>query len=166
MLRARPQVSRKPLGGSGGELPEALVRARHLALAAAGVVLGTVVFWAVLNSGIAVLKSVWPAYAAAAPEKAYSLPMLFVRLVLFGSAIASAAAAATIVSRLVRMGWIVGFIAFAASIPDHFYPGHVWEDYPAWYHYTYLLSILPWALSGSWLARRARSLAVQARAAA
>jgi hypothetical protein len=120
----------------------------------------------VLNGGIAALKSAWPAYAAAAPEKAYSPSMLFVRLVLFGSAIASAAAAATAVSRFHHMGWIVGCITFAASIPDHFYPGYVWNDYPPWYHYTYLLSILPWALAGSWLARRARSIAAQARAAA
>ena len=59
------------------------------------------------------------------------------------------AAAATVISRQNRMGWIAGVLIFIASIPDHFYPGYVWDDYPAWYHYTYLLSILPFALLGS-----------------
>ena len=41
------------------------------------------------------------------------------------------------------MPWLAGGIMLAASIPDHLYPGWLWDAYPAWYHLTYLAYIVP-----------------------
>lgn len=76
------------------------------------VAIGSVVFFGVLRIDIWVLKTIWADYAAAAPDRAYSLPMLLVRLVVFGSAIALASIAATRISALPRMPWIVGIVIF------------------------------------------------------
>ena len=31
---------------------------------------------------------------------------------------------------------LAGVIILAVSIPDHLYPGHLWDAFPAWYHVT------------------------------
>jgi len=72
--------------------------------------------------------------------------MLLVRLLIFSSMIAATSAAATLVARDKRFPWIAGGLILAFSLPDHFYPGYVWDDYPVWYHIVYLLSILPIAV--------------------
>ena len=110
------------------------------------VAIGSVVFFGVLRIDFWILKTIWADYAAAAPDRAYTLPMLLVRLVVFGLAIALASIAATRVSAIPRMPWIAGIVIFLVSIPDHFYPGWVWIYYPAWYHYAYLASIVPIAV--------------------
>jgi hypothetical protein len=83
--------------------------------------------------------------------------MLFVRLVIFSAMIAATAGVATLVARDTRIAWLAGGLILGVSIPPHLYPGHVWDDYPAWYHSVYLVSILPIAgLAGRWAARRGR----------
>jgi hypothetical protein len=72
--------------------------------------------------------------------------MLFVRLVIFSAMIAATAGVATLAARDKRVAWIAGGLILALSIPPHLYPGYVWNDYPAWYHIVYLLSILPIAV--------------------
>jgi hypothetical protein len=109
----------------------------------AALAIGAVTSWAILAGGFALLRAVWADYTLAEPEKAYSLAMLFVRLLVFSAMIAATAGVATLVSGDERVGWIVGGLILAVSIPPHLYPGHVWNDYPAWYHIVYLVSILP-----------------------
>jgi hypothetical protein len=117
----------------------------------AGVALGWAASWAILNGGFACLRAVWPDYAAAEPEKAYTLTMLFVRLVIFSAMIAGTTAVATLVAGDERVVWLAGGLILAFSIPPHLYPGTVWDDYPVWYHVVYLVSILPIAwFTGRW----------------
>ncbi len=111
-----------------------------------GLVLGWATSWVVLTGGFALLRATWPDYALADPEKAYTLTMLFVRLFIFSSMIAATSAVATIVAGDKRVAWIAGGLILALSIPSHLYPGYVWDDYPAWYHIVYLLSIVPIAV--------------------
>jgi hypothetical protein len=111
-----------------------------------GLVLGSATSWVVLNGGFALLRASWPDYALADPEKAYTLTMLFVRLFIFSSMIAATSGVATLIAGDKRFAWIAGGLILALSIPAHFYPGYVWDDYPAWYHIVYLLSILPIAV--------------------
>ena len=46
----------------------------------AGLVVGCVSAVAIASAGFSVLRALWPEYAAAEPEKAYTLAMLFSRL--------------------------------------------------------------------------------------
>ena len=42
------------------------------------------------------------------------------------------------------------------SIPPHLYPGHIWAEYPPWYHYAYLILILPIAVASGRISSRSR----------
>jgi hypothetical protein len=120
----------------------------------AGLALGWATSWTILTGGFSWLRVIWPAYALAEPDKAYTLTMLFVRLVIFTAMIATTAAVAALVAADRRVAWIAGGLILALSLPPHLYPGYVWEDYPAWYHLVYLFSILPIAVcSGLWVQR-------------
>jgi hypothetical protein len=119
----------------------------------AGVALGCVTWWLVRTCGFALLRMAWPDYALAEPDKAYTLAMMFARLVIFSTMIAATACVAALVAGERRVAWIAGGLILALSIPPHLYPGYVWDDYPAWYHIVYLLSILPLAVFGGRLAR-------------
>ena len=132
----------------------------------AGLALGWATSWATLTGGFALLRVVWPDYALADPEKAYTLTMLFIRLVIFTAMIAATASVATLVAGDRRVAWIAGGLILALSIPPHLYPGYVWEDYPAWYHFVYLLSILPIAVYSVRLFRRVLPRAFLAESAA
>jgi hypothetical protein len=112
----------------------------------AGLALGLATSWVVLAGGFALLRASWPEYASAEPEKAYTLTMLFVRLFIFSSMIAATSGIATLAAGGMRFAWIAGVLILAVSIPPHLYPGYVWDDYPAWYHIVYMLSILPIAV--------------------
>ena len=109
----------------------------------------------VLGAGIELLRVVVPGYVEVEPEKAYSLGMLFARLAVFGTTIVAVAFAAAWVARDVWLAWVAGALILVLSIPDHLYPGFVWDDYPVWYHLVYLASILPLALVGGAIRQRA-----------
>lgn len=107
------------------------------------IVLGVATSWVILKGGFFILREVWPAYALANPDRAYTLPMLLVRLGVFAVMISATSAVAAWVVEDSRMALLAGVAILAVSIPLHLYPGYVWDDYPAWYHIVYLLSILP-----------------------
>ncbi len=132
----------------------------------AGLALGWATSWTILTGGFSLLRVVWPDYALAEPEKAFTLTMLFVRLVIFTAMIAATAGVATLVAGDRRVAWIAGGLILALSLPPHLYPGYVWEDYPAWYHFVYLLSILPIAVYSGRLVRRVLPGAFLAESAA
>ena len=119
----------------------------------AALALGWATSWAILNGGFSLLRALWLDYALADPDKAFTLTMLFVRLVIFTAMIAATAGVATLVAGDKRVPWIAGGLILALSLPPHLYPGYVWDDYPAWYHIVYLLSILPIAVFTGGLVR-------------
>jgi hypothetical protein len=89
--------------------------------------------WAVIGSlGLLVLRSTWPAYAAAEPVKAYTLAMLCARLGVACIACLAAAPAGA---------WAAGTLLVVLSLPVHLF--EVWRDYPAWYHVVYLSLLVP-----------------------
>ncbi len=132
----------------------------------AGLALGWATSWAILTGGFSLLRAVWPDYALAEPEKAFTLTMLFARLVIFIGMISATAGVATLVAGDRRVAWIAGGLILARSLPPDLYPGYVWEDYPAWYHFVYLLSILPIAVYSGRLVRRVLPGAFLAESAA
>ena len=110
----------------------------------AGLVLGWLTAQAIMAVGFFLLRSMWPDYVLAEPENAFTLAMLFVRLGIFAVLTAGTACAATVVAGDGRMAWIAGGLILLLSLPPHLY--YLWDDYPAWYHFVYLLSIVPIAV--------------------
>ena len=105
---------------------------------AVGALIGVVTFIAVGGAGLAALK-VWPAYAHAAPHKAYTVAMLFARLT---NALIACLAAGTAAARVARAApWVAGIVILSGSLYIHVVL--VWADYPAWYHLVYFAFIVP-----------------------
>ena len=132
---------------------------------AGAIALGAVTWFATLGAAFIVLRHGWPAYLAAEPEKAYTLPMLLSRLFIYASTIAAASGVAARSAGDERLAWLAGAIILLGSVPSHVYPGYVWDDYPTWYHLFYLASILPisW-LAGRWSRSRADGPALESAA--
>jgi hypothetical protein len=120
----------------------------------AGFLVGCVTWAAVAALGFATLRHVWADYALAEPQKAYTLAMLFARLTVGVICTAAGGALGTLTAGGDhRVAWALGFLFLALSLPIHL--GRVWDDYPAWYHFAYLIPLAPIAGYGGWFVRRA-----------
>ena len=125
-------------------------------------VAGAFVWQVALASTMGLLRLAWPDYDAAYPDRAYTLSMLLTRLVVFSGVIAATSATAAVVARDRRLAWVAGLVILGFSIPPHLYPGHIWAEYPAWYHYAYLVLIVPVAVAaGTLVAPSRRPLRVE-----
>lgn len=118
-------------------------------------VLGGLVSWLLLGAtGLALLRF-WPDYAAAEPTKAYTFAMMIARLTV---AVIASVIAGAMAAKMSRTGaaaaWWVGVILLGGSAPIHLV--RVWADYPAWYHFAYLLLIPVTGLSGTLVSGRSR----------
>jgi hypothetical protein len=90
-------------------------------------------------------------YAAAEPTMRFTLGMMAARLT--EGAIASLVAGAIVgwITRgSVRVALVLGGITLAAFIPVHV---SLWNKFPVWYHLTFLLTLVPLVVFGSWLTR-------------
>jgi hypothetical protein len=96
-------------------------------------------------------------YAAAEPTMAFTIGMMFARLVMGAvSSLAAGAVIKWIAPTAKRTPWIFGLLLLAAFIPQHM---RLWPLFPVWYHLTFLLTIVPLVMLGWRLAsmRRPRS---------
>ena len=107
--------------------------------------------WAIMAAGFSLLRSTWPDYVLADPENAFTLAMLLARLSIFAALTAGGACVAAIVAGDGRVAWLIGGLLLLLSLPPHLY--YLWDDYPAWYHFVYLLSIVPIAAYSGRVAR-------------
>lgn len=112
----------------------------------AGLIVGILCAVGIARLAFAALQSVWPEYAAAVPDKAYTLAMLWARLGVAALLTLLSAAAATLVAADRRVAWALGSLFLVVSLPSHLH--FVWADYPVWYHAVYLLSLVPIAWLG------------------
>lgn len=118
----------------------------------AGLAVGCVSAVAIANAGFSALRALWPEYAAAEPEKAYTLAMLLSRLTIGAVCTAGAACATTIIAGdNGRAAWWLGGLFVVISLPSHLY--YVWGDYPVWYHVVYLAYLVPIAGLTPWVFR-------------
>jgi hypothetical protein len=93
-------------------------------------------------------------YAAAEPDMAFSLGMMFARLVMGAvSSLAAGAVMALIAPNGARTPWVFGMLVLALFIPSHI---QLWSLFPVWYHLTFLLTIVPLVLVGWRLAKMRR----------
>jgi len=120
------------------------------------VVAGFVV-WALvatlLNFG---LRAGLAGYAQAEPTMTFTLGMKVARLVLGALAsLAAGAAAGLIAPSKTGPGWVLGAIILALFIPVHI---QLWAKFPAWYHLTFLGTLVPLvALGAAFTRTRLRS---------
>ena len=105
------------------------------------VVSGLVAWIAVVAVAGLILRSSWPAYARVADAMTFTLPMMLARLSI--GALATLAAGwvtAAIAPRPMLVRLMPGLILLAAFIPQHI---ALWNNFPVWYHLTFLLSLVP-----------------------
>jgi hypothetical protein len=100
----------------------------------------------VLNRG---LRIGLDGYAAAEPQLSFTLSMMVARLVI--AAIASLVAGA-VAGRIAPAGsrtpWVFAAVMLALFIPEHV---RLWQHFPVWYHLTFLVTLAPLIVAGSWL---------------
>jgi len=107
-----------------------------------GILSGLTVYIIVGSIGLYLLCTCWPDYAIASKDKSYTFEMLLSRLLIGILASVFAGIIATkIANDEGKSGWFVGAIVFCIAAYIHFF--RVWTDYPAWYHFAYLLPIIP-----------------------
>jgi len=105
------------------------------------VVAGLVVWIAVVTVTGLIMRSSWPAYARVADAMTFTLPMMLARLSI--GALATLAAGwvtAAIAPRPMLVRLMPGLILLAVFIPQHI---ALWNNFPVWYHLTFLLSLVP-----------------------
>jgi len=105
------------------------------------VVAGLVAWIAVVAVAGLIMRSSWPAYARVADAMTFTLPMMLARLSI--GALATLAAGwvtAAIAPRPMLVRLMPGLILLAAFIPQHI---ALWNNFPVWYHLTFLLSLVP-----------------------
>ena len=113
-----------------------------------GALVAGVVAWKLVVELVSLLgRLVWPAYAAVETQRVFSLDMLVSRLAVGALATIVFGVAVALVARADKrtIGLIVGLWLFY-SIVDHYL---VWDQFPVWYHMSYLAYIVPLALLGA-----------------
>jgi hypothetical protein len=106
-----------------------------------GVVAGLIVWLMVVLVVGEIMRRSWPAYASVAEAMTFTLPMMIARL--FIGALATLAAGMTtalIVPRSTIARLVPGVLLLMAFIPQHVM---LWDKFPIWYHFTFLLSLVP-----------------------
>jgi hypothetical protein len=117
-----------------------------------GVVVGLMVFLAVATIGGLILRFSWPAYASVAAAMTFTLPMLITRLSIGAIATLSAGLVTALIARLsIRATLATGVVLLLGFVPQHIV---IWARFPAWYHLTFLLSLLPLTYLGGRAAQR------------
>jgi hypothetical protein len=133
-------------------------RTKQLYRIAPGVLVGFAAWVTVAGFGFLLLRTTWPSYAAAEPAKSYTLAMLISRLMVGVVCTLTAGAVAALVAKGSRAASLfLGIALLLISAPVHLpieFGLHVsvWADYPAWYHFTFLLPLTPLTILGGMLA--------------
>jgi hypothetical protein len=117
-----------------------------MARKALGVVVGLVVWIAVVTVAGLFMRAAWPAYASVADAMTFTLPMMFARLSIGAVATVAAGWVAAIITRRSTLATLLpGVVLLAGFIPQHI---TLWDKFPVWYHLTFLLSLIPLAFLG------------------
>jgi hypothetical protein len=90
-------------------------------------------------------------YAAAEPKMIFTIGMMAARLTIAAATSVIAGAVAGWISPMgVRVAWVMGAILLAVFLPEHV---RLWNSFPVWYHLTFLVTLVPLVVLGSWLTR-------------
>jgi hypothetical protein len=110
-----------------------------------GVVAGLAVWFGVVAVAGAIVRGAWHEYAVVADAMTFTLPMMIARLSIGVVATVAAGALAASVGRSTLSGLTTGLILLILFVPQHIM---LWENFPVWYHLTFLLSLIPIAYLG------------------
>ena len=98
-----------------------------------------------------IMRASWPEYAAVADSMAFTLPMLIARLVISAVTLLAAARLTTVIApRAMAATVLLGAVLLVAFIPVHI---NLWDRFPAWYHVTFLLTLIPLSVLGGRIGR-------------
>lgn len=117
-----------------------------------GAIVAGLIAWAMiitlLNFG---LRAAIPGYHAAETTLQFTLAMKVGRLAEAAlTSIAAGAVAGWVDPSRKRAPWLVGLIVLAIFLPVHV---SLWSKFPAWYHLTFLVPIVPFAVLGGMITR-------------
>jgi hypothetical protein len=102
--------------------------------------------FSLLEGGLSVLaKQAWPAYAAAVPDRNYTVLMLYVRLAFGGFGVAFSGWVSCAIARHSGLAIWLGIAMLVPSIIWHI---RIWPHYPVWYHLAWFMIIVPAAVIG------------------
>jgi len=115
-------------------------------------VLGGIVVWvlvaSLLNRGLRIGLA---GYALAEPTMTFTLGMKVARLILGAlSSLAAGAVTSLIAPSRTRLPWVLGVIILAVFIPEHI---QLWAKFPVWYHFVFLVTLVPLVALGGALGR-------------
>lgn len=115
------------------------------------IVAGLLIFFLLAFLAGLAAQSLWPEYAVAATDRAYTLPMLLTRLAAGAVAAVVAGWGASMIARDRQISalWL-GLVLVAISVPWHI---QIWNAYPIWYHLVWFACLLPCALLGGRVVR-------------
>jgi hypothetical protein len=104
--------------------------------------------------GFTLMRAVWPDYARAEPEMAFTLPMQLARLTVgVACSVGGGWLAAVVAKGDSRPAWWLGVLLLVIFVPIHY---SLWDRFPVWYHLTFLLTLAPIVSYSSRLASPAR----------
>jgi hypothetical protein len=116
-----------------------------MAKGALGVIAGLAVWVAVATAAGFILRASWPAYASVADAMTFTLPMMIARLAIGAAATLAAGWVTATITRSTLARALPGALLLAAFIPQHL---SLWQQFPVWYHLTFLTSLIPLNFAG------------------
>jgi hypothetical protein len=107
-----------------------------------GISAGLIIYIIFGSIGLYLLRICWAQYAIASIDKSFTFEMLLCRLsVGIIASVIAGISTTKITNDNGKNAWTVGTIIFCIVAYIHFV--HIWRDYPAWYHFAYLIPIIP-----------------------
>jgi hypothetical protein len=120
-----------------------------------GALAGIVAWIALVIALNAILRRLWPDYAAVEKTMAFTAPMMIARLSMSGvSSLLSGAIAAVLGRDRFKPALAAGIVLLLFFIPVHY---SLWSKFPVWYHLTFLTSLVILSVAGG-LARGRRRI--------
>ncbi|MGL4599294.1 MAG: hypothetical protein ACRCYO_17360 [Bacteroidia bacterium] len=108
-----------------------------------GIIAGLIAYALVGKFGLYLLQISWSDYALHSKDKSYTLEMLLSRqLVGILASITASISTVKIANEIRKSPWIVGAIVCCGGSYIHFMT-ITWTEYPIWYHFAYVIPIIP-----------------------
>ena len=113
-----------------------------------GAIIAGIVTWAVVVTILNIGLRLWlPGYVQVEHTLVFTLPMKIARLAMAAlSSLAAGAMTRAIASASRLAPWILGL---AILLPFLWLHIHIWSKFPAWYHLTFLLPLVPLVVLGA-----------------
>lgn len=113
-----------------------------------GAIVAGIVTWAVVVTVLNIGLRLWlPGYVQVEHTLVFTLPIKIARLAIAAVTSLVAGAVTRAVAPSSRTApWIVGLVILLPFLWVHI---HIWSKFPAWYHLTFLLSLIPLVAFGA-----------------